>query len=143
MPRAPKNNRTQEDVVAAGAQPEIAIRPLSLATNLPALHGYLPRPRDVAQQLQEELNGRGHTLKIDWNWAGRNREGVVNIFNRAGVCVYCATYARAQTRWGGCDELISSCNRGSSKHLALIAALAFMRSLPHRHCEGITASLVS
>ena len=108
----------------------------------PTSEVYLPSPRDVARQLQDELDGLGHTSKIEWKWQGRNRNGVVSIFDRAQACVYSATYARAETRWDENDELLTSCNRGSNKHFALIAALAFMRKLPRRKCDGISDTLV-
>jgi hypothetical protein len=104
---------------------------------------YAPSPRHVAQQLSVELNGKGHTLKIEWKWNGRNRHGVVNIINRAGSCIYSGEYPRSETRWDENDELLTSCNRGSNKHLALIAALAFIRTLPRRRCGVISDSLVS
>jgi hypothetical protein len=104
---------------------------------------YLPSTRDIARHLQDELDGLGHTLKIEWKWQGRNRDGVVSIFDRAEACVYSVTYTRAQTRWDDNDELLTSCNRGGNKHYALIVALAFLRTLPRRRCGGFSDTLVS
>lgn len=108
-----------------------------------AANRYAPSPRHVAQQLSVELTGQGHTLNIEWKWNGRNRHGVVNITNRAGTCIYSGEYPRSETRWDENDARITSCNRGSAKHFALIAALSFLRSLPRRNCGGISDSLVS
>ena len=121
---------------------EISAIAAALPPNLPTLEAYLPRPRDVAHHLQAGLHIRGYSLRIEWEWQGRNRDGVVSIFDRAQACVYSATYARAETRWDENDELLTSCNRGSSKHFALIAALAFMSKLPRRKCDGISDTLV-
>ena len=130
---------------------EIKAIAASLAADLAKLHemgyiqerAYTPGPRDVARDITELLKAKGFTLKIEWVWSGRNRDGVVSIFDRAQTCVYSGTYARAETRWDANDELLTSCNRGSNKHFALIAALAFMRKLPRRKCGGISDTLVS
>lgn len=103
---------------------------------------YTPGPRDVARDITELLEAKGYTLKIEWAWSGRNRDGLVCVFDRAGTCVFSTTYLRAQTRWDANDAQLTSCNRGSNKHFALIAALAFLRTLPRRRCGGISDTLV-
>jgi len=130
---------------------EIKAIAASLAADLAKLHemgyiqerAYTPAPRDVARNLTELLEAKGYTLKIEWAWSGRNRDGLVCVFDRAGTCVFSNTYPRAQTRWDDNDARLTSCNRGSNKHFALIAALAFMRKLPRSKCGGISDTLVS
>lgn len=113
----------------------------TLAANLPTLRAYLPNPRDVARELLDFTNSRHYTVKIEWLWVGRERHGVVHIFDRAGACVFLTEYVRSETRWDGNDALLTSCNRGSNKHHALVRALAYMRSLPRRQCGGVSDNL--
>lgn len=91
---------------------------------------FLMRPRECARSIKDGLSERGFRLEIGWKWQGWDRAGVVYVFNRERECIYEDSYPRGNSMWRKNDPDVFSCNNGSSKHHALLAAKEFVYSQP-------------
>lgn len=114
-----------------------------LSRAAPKAPAFLMRPRECAMHLKNGLPARGYRLEIGWKWQGRDRAGVIFIFNHEGLCIYEDTYPRGNQRWGSGDRDMFICNHNSNKHHALIAAKDFVFRQSARRCGGISDTFIS
>ena len=96
----------------------------------------LMRPRDCARALGASMAAKGYRLEIDWKWKGWDRAGTIYILDQERNCIYEDTYPRGNMMWGKADADPFSCNYGSSKHHALLAANEFMTARQLRPVPG-------
>ncbi|HEY9224519.1 MAG TPA: hypothetical protein VIP27_10255 [Variovorax sp.] len=102
-------------------------------TPLPALP--TPRLRAARQdvdELRSLIESNEWRLEVDWFWSGRNRHGMLRIYE-AEVPVHMVEFERNTQVWTDGDANLSKVRTGSPKHLAVLSALAWVRGTLELH----------
>ncbi|KQY00158.1 hypothetical protein ASD28_12570 [Massilia sp. Root133] len=73
---------------------------------------------------------------ITWKWQGRNRAGVLKVYDRDDNLKARVLYGRSTQMWGPADQGLDRVRTGSPKHFAVLEAQK-MLELPNKPLSNI------
>ena len=83
----------------------------------------LPTARASTDEFKALCDVLNYHWYITWKWAGRDRAGVLKVYDRDDNLKARIVYGRGNQLWGNSDRGLNRVRTGSRKHAAVLEAL--------------------
>lgn len=107
-------------MVAIGVCSTVLHVPLTRKNPVKSSLNNLPSARVTTDEFKSICNALHLRWVIDWKWEGRNRAGVLKVYDRHGNLKARVMYGRSTQMWGEGDRGLDRVRTGSPKHLAVL-----------------------
>jgi hypothetical protein len=99
-------------------------------------HNNLPPARVTTDEFKSFCDAQDLRWLIAWKWEGRNRAGVLKVYDRDDNLKARVVYDRNTQMWGNGDRGLDRVRTGSPKHLAVLKAKSMLES-PDEPLSGV------